>query len=121
MQRDRRSLIESRNRIREAVTLLQAELVQLEKEIKGFERQEDTTLDVNFFFEAVLPVLSENENGMTSGELRKELNSRSFHFNPAGFRTFLTRLKSRGLVDMKQRSVGPSIWLLSEKARAQSK
>lgn len=115
MKRDKRSLLERREKISQAISLLQSEYNQLSLEIREIEFSSNTKLNPEFFQNSVAPLLIECKNeGITSKDLQKKLNKLGFTFDPSGFRTFLTRTKDRGLLEMMPRTKGAALWLLSE-------
>lgn len=111
----RSHLAERRLRLQEAVRILQHEIAALDRELGRSTGRQKAALTEDFFWKSVFPVLLV-EREMTSGMLRSRLSSAGVPLDDGRFRTFLSRTRKRGLLEVKGPKTGRPLWKLAERA-----
>ncbi len=109
MARTSKQLLESKRGIEAAIRILQSELRQIE--IEQTELGKDVRLDDDFLSEIIVPLLATKPKGMTASEIKRALKVFGHTVNPNSFRTFLTRNKDRGRLELNS-NTSPGRWIL---------
>jgi hypothetical protein len=105
-----------RERLSALAAILKVELFEIEKELKELGRRAGPTFTQDFFWREVAPLLAGERYGLTGSEIRRRLAEKGIRAGDGRFRTFLTRQKEGGNLEMDERSKGYSRWRLSSDA-----
>lgn len=107
-----------RARLFEIQRIIQTELEAVERELALLGGRAEASLTEDFFWEVVMPEMLGRE--LTSAELRKKVESSGEVLDERRFRTFLSRLRDRGFVEMRERTNARPLWRVTEKAVGQT-
>jgi hypothetical protein len=111
----RLAILERRARLLEAVRILQKEIACLDEEAARRTGRQKPELTEEFFWRNVFPVMVA-EREIASGKLRRKLVESGLHVDDALFRTFLSRYRDKGFVELKGSISGRPKWKLTEAA-----
>lgn len=111
------NLISRRDRLRNAIRLLNAELSEIETEIST----NRVSLDKDFFWKEVFPILDSQDSGLTGQNIREKLKKSGVTVDPDRFRIFLTRNKSSGFLSLNESIGGAGYWKLTQEAKEKYK
>lgn len=114
MPREEKDIIASISRIERVVVELKLELLSLKSELDDF--SSNTTLDIEFFWDKLFPVLQDSPGGLSSSALRMMFQRRGVRFPEGNFRTFLSRYRHREMLEKIAVSGSADLWTLSAKA-----
>lgn len=115
MVRDHREIERSKRRIEVAIANLQEELAALNHELAMVANT--AQLNESFFWEHVATNLFELDVGVTSSELARILEARGHNIKEENFRTFLSRQKAKGRLQLNKGEFSTVLWGLSPSAR----
>jgi hypothetical protein len=118
----RADLVARKAALSEAITVLKREISYLDEDIRRIDGRVRRELTEAFFWEEVFPVLLK-AGELTSAALRLELEEGGAVLDDRRFRTFLSRLRSRRWVELKERAkpgLRP-VWHLTEGAMTEAK
>lgn len=94
MSRSKAKLLESRSRLVGAIDALRAEIAEIDNELAGYRK--GAPLTDALFWSMVVPILTREEDGLTSAEVQNKLNAHGIATNSVALRTFLSRNKAKG-------------------------
>lgn len=109
--RSRQEVEASKSRVEAALTVLRQELNALESELRALNMP--IRLNDAFFYDHVVGILEKSELGHSSAELRRELTAKGFEVPEVNFRTFLSRQKDKGNLNLEEKARGLGRWSLT--------
>lgn len=98
MVRSKSELLKSRERLASVAEALREEIRLLDKELAGYRK--GTPLSEKFFQQRIVPILLENEDGISSSTLQAKLELAGYTINTVSLRTFLSRYRAKGRLIM---------------------
>ena len=75
--------------------------------------QGDVKLDEAFFWGHLVPLLTQEDQGLTSASIHDKLSKRGLKISKEGLRVFLHRNKVRERLTMNENNGGPARWNVS--------
>lgn len=100
-EKKRRFRIERRERLIRLIEDLRGELAHVEEELRLVPAAYKQRLNEAFFWSEVMPLLREaGERGASTKELREKLAKKDKHVDRPRFSVFLSRIKTKGLIEI---------------------
>lgn len=96
---------------------LQVELSNVEETLRK-SRNPSVSMNQTFFESSIVPVLSVEKTrsrGLNFADLFHEIETMGVKVKKSNFRVFLSRLRDKGMLEYKERPVGPGFWRLASR------